>query len=142
MGVFCRDPPDQSTDGLGGLGRVFRQVGGDGNVGDLAVAGELDGARINLGATSDVPAFRPSWVADGGEPGHARDPSDDVGQRVGAEGRVGRKDPLRVKGVVAVEAEDGVEVDQAAPLELGDLGVGQFDPCRVLASLSSCGGGR
>jgi hypothetical protein len=33
--------------------------------------------------------------------------------------------------VDAVEAEDGVEVDQTAALELGGLGVGQLDPGTV-----------
>jgi hypothetical protein len=36
-----------------------------------------------------------------------------------------------VDGVGAVEAEDGVEVDQAAALELGRLGVRQPDPGAV-----------
>src|SRR5262249_41762624 len=98
VGIVGGDPPGQSTDGLGGLGRIFRQVPGDLVVGDLAITGEPDGARINLGAPRDVPALRLSWVADGGEPGHAHDPPDDLSQRVGAEGRLGRKDPLRMDG--------------------------------------------
>jgi hypothetical protein len=47
VGVFCRDPPNQGTNGLDGLGRIFRQVGGDRNVGDLAIVGEPDGARVS-----------------------------------------------------------------------------------------------
>jgi hypothetical protein len=38
---------------------------------------------------------------------------------------------LGVNRVVAVEAEDGVEVDEAAFLELGDLGIGKLHPCAV-----------
>jgi hypothetical protein len=39
--------------------------------------------------------------------------------------------PFRVDRVEAVEAEDGVEVDQPAALELADLGLGQLDPGAV-----------
>ena len=42
-----------------------------------------------------------------------------------------RNGPFGMGGVEAVEAEDGVEVDQAAALELGHLGVGQLDPHAV-----------
>ena len=43
---------------------------------------------------------------------------------------------------MAVEAEDGVEVDQAARLELGHLGVGELDPeCRAAWRAWRGGGG-
>ena len=70
-------------------------------------------------------------MAVGGEPGLARDLPDGIGDDLGGERRMGREDPLGVEGVEAVEAEDGVEVDQPAPLELSDLGVGQLDPGAV-----------
>ena len=44
---------------------------------------------------------------------------------------VRRDGPLRMGGVVAVKAEDRVEVDQPAPLQLGDLGVRELDPRAV-----------
>lgn len=42
-----------------------------------------------------------------------------------------RDGPLRVEGVIAIEAEDGVEVDQPAPLELRHLGIRELHPCAV-----------
>src|SRR5690349_23785910 len=71
-------------------------------------------------------------MRNGGKPGHAGHLTDHVGKYVGGERRVGRHGAFGVVGVVAVEAEDRVEVDQAASLELGDLGVGQLDPHAML----------
>src|SRR5262249_61997261 len=44
---------------------------------------------------------------------------------------MGRDGSLGVDGIVAVEAEDGVEVDQPAALKLRDLGVRKLDPNAV-----------
>jgi hypothetical protein len=55
----------------------------------------------------------------------------DLGQQLGSERRVRQDASLGMDGIVAIEAEDGVKVDQAAPLELGDLGVGELHPCAV-----------
>ena len=59
--------------------------------------------------------------------------ADDVGQHLGGDRRMGWDGALRVGGIEAVEAEDRVEVDQPAALELGHLGIGQLDPHAVLA---------
>src|SRR5262249_43693743 len=68
---------------------------------------------------------------DGGEPGHAGGLPDGLGQYVCREGRVRGNCPFGMNRIDAVEAEDGVEVDQPAALELCDLGVGQLDPGAV-----------
>src|SRR6516165_2517871 len=70
-------------------------------------------------------------VGDGGEPRGARCLLNDLGQHLGSERRVGRDASLGMDGIVAIEAEDGVEVDQAAPLELSDFGVGELHPGAV-----------
>jgi hypothetical protein len=66
-------------------------------------------------------------VGDGGEPGGGH-LADHLGQDLGGDRGRGRDGAGGVVGVDAVEAEDGGEVDQAAALELGGLGVGQPDP--------------
>ena len=109
------------------------QVGGDRYVGDLAVVGEPDHPGVDLGSPGDVPAFRLGWVGDGGEPGDAGGLADEISEHPGGERRVGRDGSFGVGGIDAVEAEDRVEVNQPAALELGDLGVGELDPDAVLA---------
>ena len=47
--VVGGDPHRDSAHGFGGLGGVLGQVGGDRDVGDLAVLGEPDDARVHLG---------------------------------------------------------------------------------------------
>jgi hypothetical protein len=66
-------------------------------------------------------------VRDGGEPGAGSDLADQVGQDIGGDRRVRRHGPLGVVRVDSVKAEDGVEVDQPAALELGHLGIRQPD---------------
>ena len=99
----------------------------------------LDDAGVDLGAPGDVPAFRLGRMGDGGEPGRAGHGLDDAGQHVGGDRGRWRDGALGVGGVEAVEAEDGVEVDQPAALELGHLGDTRPGPGRraALASLSS-----
>ena len=70
-------------------------------------------------------------MRDGGEPGRTRHLLDDLSDHLGSERWVRRDGLLGVNRVVAVKAEDGVEVDEAAFLELGDLGIGKLHPCAV-----------
>jgi hypothetical protein len=62
-------------------------------------------------------------VRNRGEPNGARRLPDDLGQHLGRERRVRRDRSLGMDKIVAIQAEDGVEVDQAAPLELSHLDV-------------------
>ena len=80
-GVVGGDPAGEHAGGLGGLGGVFGQVGGDGDVGDFAVVGEADDARIDLGAPGDVPAAGLGWVRDCREPDGRGDLADEVGEQ-------------------------------------------------------------
>ena len=64
----------------------------------------------------------PGGVGDGGEPRRGGGGGDGGGQLRGVEGG---RDQVAVLGG-GVEAEDGVEVDQAAGLELGHLGIRQL----------------
>ena len=136
-GVVGGDAAGRDADGLGGLGGVLGQVGRDRDVGDLAVVGEADDAGVDLGAPGDVPALRPGRVGDGGEPRRAGHGLDDTGEHVGGDRGRWRDGAFGMDRVDAVEAEDGVEVDQSAALELGHFGEGDPDPGAGLASLSS-----
>ena len=55
-GVLGGDAAGRDAGGLGALGRVLGQVGRDGDVGDLSVAGDGDDAGIDLGSPADVPS--------------------------------------------------------------------------------------
>ena len=112
---------------LGALGGVFGEVAGDGQVGDGAGAVQGDDADVDLGAPGDGPAAGPGRVRRGAV-------ADGVGGLPGGVVQVGGGDagrrgqqPVRVGGVVAVEAEQGVEVDRAAGLVFGGLAVGDAD---------------
>src|SRR6185437_4414887 len=104
------------TGGLGSLGGVFGEVARDGQVGEGAGAVQGDGSDVDLGAPGDGPARRlgrvgRGAVADGvsGLPGGVVQVGDsDAGWR--------GQEPVRVGGVVAVEAEQGVEVNGSASL--------------------------
>ena len=113
--------------GLGALGGVFGEVAGDGQVGEGAGAGQGDDADVDLGAPADDPAaglgrVRRGAVGDGcgGLPGG-------VVQVGGGDGGGRGQQPVRVGGVVAVEAEQGVEVDRAAGLVFGGFAVRDAD---------------
>src|SRR6185437_9951698 len=100
--------------GFGALGGVLGEVAGDGQVGEVAGAGQGDGPDVDLGAPGDGPArrlggMRRGAVADGGGglPGGVVQVGD-------GDARWRRQEPVRVGGVVAVEAEQGVEVDGSA----------------------------
>ena len=108
------------------LGGVLGDVAGQRGVGDLPVvvldlwaADGGDGPQVELGAPAEYERCPVGSVR--GERAARAASVIGVAQRVGVEpGRWG------VGGSVgAVEADDGVEVDQAAALVLGDLGVGQ-----------------
>ena len=64
-------------------------------------------------------------MGDRGEPGGTRRLPDDLGEYLAVERGVWRGDALGMHRIVAVETEDGVEVDEPAALELGHLGVRQ-----------------
>ena len=129
--VVRGDPAGRDPGGLGAFGRVFGQVGRDRDIGDLAVVGEPDDARVDLGAPGDVPAVGLGWMSDGGEPSGGGDLADETGEHISGDGWWRLDGALGMGRVVAVEPEDGVEVDQAAALELGDLGIGQPDACAM-----------
>jgi hypothetical protein len=107
----------ESASAFGGLGRVLGHVRGDLGIGHVTVGG--DRADVELAAPRQG-AGRESWrggsrdaygtggLVDGS--GEQRD-GDPGGRGVGWPGR-------------AVEPDDGVEVDDAAALVFGDLGVG------------------
>ena len=88
LGVVGGDPAGRHAGGLGGFGGVLGEVGGDRDVGDFAVVGEPDDARVDLGAPGDVPAVGLGRVGDGGEPGRGGDLADQVGEHLGGDGRV------------------------------------------------------
>jgi len=107
-------------------------AGRDRDVADLPAAGEPHDTRVNLASPSDIPAGRLHRMRDCGEPGFTGDMADQVSQQLGGDPWVRWDGPLGVDRVDAVEAEDGVEVDQPASLELGDLGIGEFHPYTAL----------
>src|SRR6185437_2038552 len=97
--------------GFGALGGVLGEVAGDGQISDGAGAGQGDDADVDLGAPADPPAAGLSGMRRSAV-------TDDVSSPPGGLVQVGHGDarwrgqqPVRVGGVVAVEAEQGVEVD-------------------------------
>jgi hypothetical protein len=119
--VAVADSDRERPDGFGALGGVFRQVRGYRCVGQLACFSDFDDAGVELATPGDVPAERAFRVRDSREPGGPRDVLDDVGELLGTDPS-GRDD---AGGIVAVEAEDGVKMHQAASLEFSNLRVGQ-----------------
>jgi hypothetical protein len=101
---------------FGGSGGVFGHVARDRGVSDVAGGGNR--ADIELAA----PRQRAGWEARGGGRPHV----DGAGGLVDGGGEYGERSPGRRCGgrtSGAVEPDDGVEVDDATPLILGDLGV-------------------
>jgi hypothetical protein len=99
---------------LGSLGGVFGQVAGNGQVADRAGAAQGDDPDVDFGSPADLPAaglgrVRGSAAGDG--PGGPADGVLEVGDR---KGRGRGDDAAMVGGVVAVQAQQGVEVDGAA----------------------------
>jgi hypothetical protein len=93
------------------------------------------GSDVELGAPFDRPAFRAQVVrrrAESGVGGGVFDGGDQV-EEVDAVGR--RDDDVFVEGLDAVEADDGVEVDDAASLHICDHPVRQSDRLRVDATM-------
>ena len=89
----------------------------------VAGASEGDDADVDLGAPGDGPAAGPGRMVRGAVADGLGGPSDGVFQ-VGDGEDGGRGQQLvRMGGVVAVEAEQGVEVDRTAGLVLGGLAV-------------------
>src|SRR5262249_27879638 len=119
--VINGDTASHGSDRLGGLGGVLGQVGRDGNVGGLSGSGDPDCSDVELGAPADFPPVWLCRVGDGGEPRRGGG-GDRGGELIGGQRRLGE---LACVGG-GIEAEDGVEVDQAAGLELGHLGVGEL----------------
>ncbi|NBE93044.1 hypothetical protein GUY59_07485 [Nonomuraea sp. K271] len=107
------DTPVQRADALGGLGGVFGDVRGDSLLGEITA--HRDAAYVELGAPAEAAAQRLDLRRDD----RRRMPSSQC-QSVG--GRPGRR--RRGRAVRTVEADDGVEVDDAPALVLGDLGEG------------------
>ena len=120
--------------GLGAFGGVFGEVAGDGQVGDGAGAAHGDDPDVGFGAPGDEPAaglggVRRGAVADGvGGPvrGVLEVGGGDAGRRGEELGGVG--------GVVAVEAEQDVEVDCAAGLVFGGFAVRDADAVGQVAA--------
>lgn len=109
----------ESTGGVGGLGGVLGHVGGDRVIGQFGVGAEC-------GDLAHVELFTPGEFA---FPDRSRDDVDrDAGgggpDGVGEHGDSGGRGRGLSAAVRAVEADHGVEVDQAALLVLGDLGEG------------------
>ena len=113
--------------GFGALGGVLGQVAGDGQVGEVAGAGQGDDADVDLGAPGDSPAAGPGRVRRGAVADGPGGPPGGVVQVGDGEAGGRGQQPVRVGGVVAVEAEQGVEVDRAAGLVFGGLAVRDAD---------------
>ncbi len=119
----------EGTNSLGRLGGVSSQVRRYRCVVDLPSGSDVDYARVDLAAPGDIPASRPGRVRDGREPGQASGVTDGIGELfAGDEPGERWDDTAGIGGVDPVEPEDGVEVDDAASLELGDFRVGEPDP--------------
>jgi hypothetical protein len=121
FGGELQRPVEGARGGLGSLGGVFGDVGGDGPFGQLLAAVEVggpDGADVELAAEGEAVGAAVDDRAVDADPGGGG--ADGVGEQFGG-------GPGRGRGVAAggaVEADDGVEVDGAALLVLGDLGEG------------------
>ncbi len=126
-----RDPAGVVAGDFGGLGGVLGQVAGNHPVGDVAIGSDGDDAGLDLLAPRDRPSFRPGRVRVGGEPGGLGGVLDRIDQVASVEaGRGGQHDAGEV-GVGAVEADDGVEVDDGPALHLGRFAVLELDRFRV-----------
>ncbi len=111
---------DSLVEGAGAFGRfggVLGDVAGDGLVGQLT--GEGDRTGIDLGAPAQHPGQFPGQLGDG-DRHRLGGALDSTGEHVaGGPGRRGSGG-----AGWSVEADDGVEMHNAAPLELADLGEG------------------
>ncbi len=124
VGEFGQEPDavvEGAGRGLGALGGVLGDVAGHGAVGEFGAAREVGGADdayVELAAEGEpVRVAVEGRARDGGGSGGGFD-------GVGEELRGGPCRGWGVGAVVAVESDDGVEVDGAASLVLGDLGEG------------------
>jgi hypothetical protein len=118
---------EDDTQGLGGLGRVLRDVAGDllgaqlllvaslGDVPDVELLAPAGSQRHALGLID----HRAGHSHRGGGP-----PDSGLEQLGGEPGWWGSDTGRAAAGGGRVEAKDGVEVDRPAPLVLGDLGEG------------------
>src|SRR5262245_39953359 len=116
------DPRGDPADGFGGFGRVLREVGDDLAVGDLPTGSGADDLDVQLRAPLDQPPVQLIWV----RCGHASGAGDGAAQ--GVLELAGGQMRWRAATVGNVEADECVEVDQAAGLELGDLPEAGLDP--------------
>ena len=139
-----RDAAVEGADAFGGFGGVLGDVAGDGLVGEVR-------RSMVIGRTS-------TWAPQRSVATAVRRPRGWSTVTAAAAcaygvGRGGRRRPSRagasVGPVRAVEADDGVEVDDAAPLVFGDLGEGDREDCRAVPLAVSpadlgdaCGAGR
>ena len=112
---------------LGALGRILGQVAGHHEVGDRAGTAHRDDPHVQFGSPADPPpgrhdGMRRGQIADGGGgvPGGVLK----VGDR---DARGWGQEPSGVVLVVAVEAEQDVEVDRAAGLVFGGFAVRDAD---------------
>jgi hypothetical protein len=111
---------------FGGLGSVLGEVAGDlfGRqvpVGIVDTSGGPHWSGVELASERKGPGRVVGVDAGFGQPHGPGRGADQVGQLVGGDGCGGGCEP--VDGAGAVEADQGVEVDHAAQLVLGDLGV-------------------
>ena len=129
------DPGGGEAGGFGALGGVLREVAGGGEllgdefVGDAAVPGQGEGfdveALVDV-APADLPPVRPVRVRRGGEGDRGDGVAEGVGDVVDRDAGRRDDDGVGVGGVDAVEADQGVEVHDAAALHFGGLAVGEL----------------
>ncbi|NMO33550.1 hypothetical protein HG826_08110 [Streptomyces sp. GMY01] len=109
----------EGAGGVRGLGGVLGHVGGHGLIGEFGAGAEGgDLAYVELFAPAEF-AF-PNRIRGDSDPDPRGSGAGSLGEY--GDGGVGRRGLAAAVG--AVESDDGVEVDQAALLVLGDLGEG------------------
>src|SRR5262249_23308544 len=96
------------------------------------------GALVRV-APLDGPPFGAGRVRDGGERGAGGGGGHGAGQGGGGQGRWGGQDLVGVAGVVAVEADHGVQVHRAPGLVLGGLVEGQPVGGQLAGAAVGCG---
>src|SRR5262249_15606545 len=107
----------------GGLGGVFGEVSGDHGVGDRVVSAHGHDTDVNLVTPGDAPAARLLAMCGGSESDSGRRVLDSVIEIGGSDFRWWRGDRVRIVGIVAVQAQQGVEVDGSTGLVFGGFAV-------------------
>jgi len=131
--VAVADADRDCPDGFSALRRVFRQVRGYRCACQFSRVRELNSAGVDLMAPADIPAERTGRVRKAGEsrsPGCGAD-------RISELLRCDARRRYQKVWVAAVQAEDGMEVDEATSLKLGNFGVGEADAQTLIAETDS-----